>query len=208
MPDPLSQPSVPGVDHADIELGDVVLRRWRADHAEAFHRTVADNLDHLRPWMPWIAAEPVALAERRVLLQRWESEWDAGGDRHWGIFDGGRPIGSIGLMARVGVGALEMGYWLERASTGRGIVTRAARALTTVALGDPGIERVEIHHDRANVASGAVPRRLGYRLTEQRPDEITAPGESGVSCVWSMTAAEWGAGAPSADGPGVPPIGP
>jgi ribosomal-protein-serine acetyltransferase len=176
---------------AEIELPHAQLRRWRPADAEELAAVITANLDHLRPWMPWIAAEPMALSERLVLLQRWETEWDVGGDRHWAFVVDGRIAGSIGLMGRIGVGAVEMGYWLDARCTGRGIVTAAARAVTTVAFDNPRIQRVEIHHDKANRPSGAIPRRLGYEPVAERPEEITAPGESGTNCVWSMTAEAW-----------------
>jgi len=46
------------------------------------------------------------------------------------------------------------------------------------------VTRVEIHCDEANVASSAIPRKLGYRLdrVSQYPPE--APGESGQRQIW------------------------
>jgi len=48
------------------------------------------------------------------------------------------------------------------------------RLLTDAAFQIPGIERVEIHHDKANVASSGVPRKLGFELVEEVPDESRA----------------------------------
>jgi hypothetical protein len=41
-----------------------VLRRWRAQDAEALGRAVAQSIEHLRPWMAWIAEEPATLARQ------------------------------------------------------------------------------------------------------------------------------------------------
>jgi ribosomal-protein-serine acetyltransferase len=72
-------------------------------------------------------------------------------------------------------------------------VSTAARLLTDAALRSDGIDFVEIHHDRANVASGGVPRRLGYTLVAEVEDKITAPGEIGVKCRWRTTREQWAA---------------
>src|SRR5262249_60537312 len=66
----------------------------------------------------------------------------------------------------------------------RGFATAAAEALTSAALGLPGVRRVEIHCDEANVASAAIPRKLGYRLDRVVAHEPEAPGESGRRMIW------------------------
>jgi RimJ/RimL family protein N-acetyltransferase len=73
----------------------------------------------------------------------------------------------------------------------RGIATAAARLLTDTAFALPGVEYVEIHHDRANAASRAVPRRLGYELVGERPDPREAPAEVGIDCTWRIARAAW-----------------
>jgi ribosomal-protein-serine acetyltransferase len=177
---------------SSIPLGDAIeLRRWVVTDAETLSAVVADNVEHLRPWMPWVGDEPASIAARRHVLAEWQRAWDAGTDRHMGIFDDGRAIGSIAVMARVGIGAFEMGYWLDYRYTGRGIATRAARCVTSLALASPGIVRVEIHHDRANSASAGVPRRLGFTRVDEIAEAARAPGESGVTWIWEMTARRW-----------------
>jgi RimJ/RimL family protein N-acetyltransferase len=70
-------------------------------------------------------------------------------------------------------------------------MTAAARLLTDAAFEIPGIEQVHIHHDRANTASRGVPRRLGYELVEEKPDERAAPAEMGIDCCWAITRRAW-----------------
>jgi ribosomal-protein-serine acetyltransferase len=182
-PDPWTSP---------IPLGEAIeLRRWLVEDAETLSAAVADNVEHLRPWMPWVADEPAPIDARRRVLAEWQRAWDAGTDRHLGIFEGDQAIGSIAVMARVGVGAYEIGYWLDHRRTGRGIATLAARCVTTLALTSPGIVRVEIHHDRSNSASAGVPRRLGFTRVDEVAEPANAPGESGVSWIWEMTARRW-----------------
>jgi ribosomal-protein-serine acetyltransferase len=69
--------------------------------------------------------------------------------------------------------------------------TTAARLLTDTALTLPGITHVEIHHDKANVASAGVPRRLGFWLLAEVPDEIEAHAELGIECQWRMDYERW-----------------
>ncbi|MEP7026597.1 MAG: GNAT family N-acetyltransferase, partial [Actinomycetota bacterium] len=54
----------------------------------------------------------------------------------------------------------------------------------------PGIDRVEIVHDAENVASGAVPRKLGFTEIGRRPgppEEQQAAGRETIDVVWRLT---------------------
>ena len=163
-----------------------VLRRARPSDADAFARAVAENLDHLGPWMPWATPAAADAAVQRERLVAADATWDDGSDYEFAVLtaDERQLIGGCGLMRRIGPGGIEIGYWVHVDHTRRGHATAAALALTEAAWTLPGVERVEIHCDEANVASRAVPVRLGYRL--DRIDDVgaTAPGETGRSMVW------------------------
>ena len=174
-----------------IVLDDLVLRRWRRTDALALTAVVGANLDHLRPWMPWAGLEPISPEDRHALLGRWERAWETGDELNYGLFVERRVIGSCGLMRRIGPGGLEIGYWVDRDHQGRGYATRTAAALTDVAFALPGVEYVEVHHDVANVRSGAVPRRLGFTVVGDEPREVLAPAEAGTTRVWRMRRADW-----------------
>jgi RimJ/RimL family protein N-acetyltransferase len=161
------------------------------EDAEALSEAVTDSVEHLRPWMPWIAAEPLPMPERRAMVRRWSGQTSADEDHLFGIFLGGVVVGACGLHNRIGPGVREIGYWVRQGYTRRGVARAAAGLLTTRALAMTGIERVEIRHDKANVASAGVPRSLGYSFTGEWADGIEAPGEMGISCHWQMTAPAW-----------------
>jgi|SRR5215218_1955161 ribosomal-protein-serine acetyltransferase len=160
----------------------IELRHWREDDAEALERAVNESAEHLRPWMPWVGEEPAGVEARRA----WIAEAAAGDEEAFGIFEDGRVVGGAGLHPRIGEGGLEIGYWVHAAHIRRGVATEAVRQLIERAFADPAIDRVEIHHDIANVASGGVPTKLGFEHVRDRPDEPEAPGERGVERVWRL----------------------
>jgi RimJ/RimL family protein N-acetyltransferase len=165
----------------------VVLRRWRdtPEDARVVDRLVAEALDHLLPWMPWAASHDAGQAAAYVGLC--EVEWDTGLAYNYAITVDGAPAGSCGLMRRIGRGGLEIGYWVHPSFTRRGVATAAAGALVLQAFRLPGVGHVEIHHDAANTASGAVARRLGFTEVARCARGITAPGEVGVEVTWRLT---------------------
>lgn len=180
-----------------LEGEGLVLRRWQPDEAEAMHRAVVANVEHLRPWMAWIAFEPQTVDQRRALIEGWEQQWRDGGDVIYAIRDADAPtgpvIGGAGLHRRIGPGGLEIGYWVDVSHLRRGIATRASRLQTDAAFALADIDRVELRHDRGNLASRGVPAALGYRYLGEvpagRPD--TAPAECGVDGLWRVTRDQW-----------------
>ena len=111
------------------------------------------------------------------------SAGNSSGDRSGGNKDGAL-VGTIGLHCRAAEDVIEIGYWVAVGQTRRGYGTVAARAATSLAAALPGIRHVEIHCDEANLASAAIPRKLGYRLDRTEPHEPEAPGERGRRMIW------------------------
>ena len=169
----------------------LLLRRWVPDDAEALGRAVADSAEHLRPWMAWIAQEPLAVERRRAMLAEWEQDWAQGGDVILGVFLTGRIAGGCGLHRRIAPDGLEIGYWVHPAFLRRGLATRVASLLADAAFRLPGITHVEIHHDKANRASAGVPRKLGFECLGEVRDEPVAPGELGIEWRWRMDRDRW-----------------
>ena len=163
----------------------VTLRAWTPIDAAVLHELVLANLDHLRPWLPWTVDEPLTVDERRRSIETWDRARRDGGDAVYAITVHGRAVGCCGLHPRIARSGLEVGYWLAAAHTGRGHGTEAARLLTATALAIDGITHVEIHHDRANERSAAIPRRLGFVRVDERPSVVQrAPEGDGVTVVW------------------------
>lgn len=170
-----------------LRNGAVDLRRWQPDDAELAWQLVRASLDHLRPWLPW-ATDGYSLADSADYLRRCADGWADGSQFQYLILDQGEPAGSAGLMARIGAGGLEIGYWVHVAHIGRGVATAASAALTEAGLALPGIDRVEIHHDVGNLASGRVPAKLGYTDTGTAPSSFEpAPADCGTVRIWRLT---------------------
>jgi ribosomal-protein-serine acetyltransferase len=169
----------------------LAIRPWQANDAPALSVAITESIDHLRPWMSWIATEPRSLADRQSMIARWEKERRAGGDMVFGMFIGAVVVGGCGLHRRLGSDGLEIGYWVHAAHVRRGYAARVAAMLTSVAFSFPEIELVEIHCDRANHASQGVPRRLGFTLVGQHTKPVQAPNETGIDDVWRVTRSDW-----------------
>ena len=142
----------------------LVIRCWEPRDAPLMKEAIDSSLDHLRPWMPWAADEPQPLAAKVALLRRFRGQFDLGQDFVYGLFssDESEVVGGSGLHTRAGEGALEIGYWIRVSRARQGLATEATSALTRVAFDVCEVDRVQIRVDPTNVASLAIPLRLGF----------------------------------------------
>ncbi|HEX2997216.1 MAG TPA: GNAT family protein, partial [Anaerolineales bacterium] len=73
-----------------------------------------------------------------------------------------RLLGGTGLHPRIGENQLEIGYWIHKDFINQGLVTESTAALIKVAFELIHVHKLEIHCDPANLASAAIPRKLGF----------------------------------------------
>lgn len=157
-----------------IESDHVFVRRWTRTDADAMENVITASLEHLRPWMAWARREPLSIEARLRLFEKWDRYWASGNGAVYAIEVAGEIVGGCSLHRRVGPGGLDLGYWLGRDGTGRGIASHATAALTDAAFTVDDVDFVQVSHTRANVSSGAVAQRLGFvDVTGEQEDAIT-----------------------------------
>ena len=169
----------------------LVLRRWRVSDMEILRDAIQDSIEHLRPWMSWIEFEPLSDRDRIALIRRWEDDWKAGQEVVFGAFLEDQVVGGCGFHRRASPQTLEIGYWVHVDHLRRGYASEMARILTSAAFKVPEIERVEIHHDKANTRSGAIPDALGYHLDGESKVDPHAPATIGIDVAWFITKIGW-----------------
>lgn len=170
-----------------LDAGQITLERWTVDRAEDLDRAIRESLPELRAFMFWASADHDFDATKGY-LERSRDEWDNGENYNYAMLTPeGEVVGSCGLMSRQGPGVLEIGYWVHSAHAGKGYATAAALALTEAGLAWPGIDRVEIHHDVDNPASGRVAAKAGFRELGPVEAERKAPRDTGTHLVWACS---------------------
>lgn len=149
-----------------IQTKRLLIRCYNPSDAPLLAEAVTASVKHLRPWMPWAHAEPEPIEEKFQRLKRFRGLFDLGQDFIYGIFspDDTKLLGGTGLHTRLGEGALEVGYWIHKDYTDQGLVTESTAALIKVAFELIHVHRIEIHCDPENLASAAIPRKLGFTL--------------------------------------------
>ncbi|MBB5122070.1 GCN5 family acetyltransferase [Streptomyces eurocidicus] len=171
----------------------------------------------LCPLEPWQAEEFLAHVDRgREFIGRYNGLPDAVTDlesagaflrtyaeraaadtgRLHGIRADGTLVGAV-LFRRLDVaqGIAEAGCWLEPSAVGRGLVTRAVRAIIDWAVEERGIHRVEWWVSAGNEPSIAVARRLGMTKDGVLRESYLYRGKRHDEEIWSVLAPDWRAAA-------------
>jgi ribosomal-protein-serine acetyltransferase len=168
-----------------IDAGPITLQRWTVDLAHGLDQAINESLPELMRFMPWASADHDLEATTGYLVQS-RGEWEGGESFSYAMrTPQDEVVGGCGLMSRRGLDVYEVGYWVHSAHAGRGYATAAAAALTEVGLDQPGIDRIEIHHDIENPASGRVAAKAGFCEVGPVEAEKKAPGDSGTHLVWA-----------------------
>ena len=147
-----------------IETKRLLVRCYNPSDAPLLAQSITENVEHLRPWMAWVHNEPEPIEEKVRRLKTFRGMFDLGQNFVYGIFDPGntRLLGGTGLHPRLGENELEIGYWIHKDFINRGLITESTAALVKVAIELLNVHRIEIHCDPANLASAAIPRKLGF----------------------------------------------
>jgi ribosomal-protein-serine acetyltransferase len=170
------------------------LRLFEEADAEELSALIDANRGHLTPWMPWAAGSTPESTLEFIRLTRRQI---AGNDGlQTAIVAGGRIAGAVGFHGIAWENrSTSIGYWLDAGHQGRGIMTRAVRALVDQALSGWKLNRVEIRAAPDNHRSRAIPQRLGFH-EEGVLREVEHVGERYFDAVvYAMLAAEWPASA-------------
>ena len=164
-----------------ITAGGLVLSAPTGDDTDAFARICAEP--SIAAWTTIPTGFTRNDAQRLVTVATKEG-WRTGAHPMWAVRPGRglEPIGMVSLTARP-FGTWEIGYWTSEAARGRGLTTRAVRALVDAALDPDGgiaaqrlLWRAEVHDGVPNWASWRIAWRLGFRK-QGRLRSAAADGE-------------------------------
>ena len=172
------------------------LRPWAPSDAPQLLPVLERNQSHLEPWIPPHVAAPGSLAVLASRLSGFAEDFAAGRAFRYALvaLDDGRLLGEADLFPRDASGRVplanadrvELGYWLDRAATGRGFATEAAGALLELARTLEHVTRAEIRCETKNEPSRKVPLRLGFTLSATVPDvSVTAKARPVTLEVWT-----------------------
>jgi RimJ/RimL family protein N-acetyltransferase len=155
----------------ELTTARLLLRCYRPGDGAMYWQMLRANREHLYEFLP-----PNLLAlsneeEAEVVIRRLTADWQLRQLFIFGVWEkaSGSYAGETYLAnADWHVPCIELGYFLVKAFTGKGIATEMARATIAFAFEQLRVARVELHCAATNEASMKVAERCGFRLEGQQ----------------------------------------
>ncbi|HWG09441.1 MAG TPA: GNAT family protein [Solirubrobacteraceae bacterium] len=138
------------------------LRALEEDDAQELHALIERNRSRLARWIHWARGQTPQ--DTHAFIGRARRMEQEGSGLSRGVLCCGRLAGVVGITVDRANRSAAIGYWLDEASEGRGVMTAAVAALADDGFDRWRLRRVEIRADVENVASRAVAERLGFEL--------------------------------------------
>ncbi|HEY9367217.1 GNAT family protein [Streptomyces sp.] len=159
-------------DRVDASSG-LVLRRWKTEDARAVMTAFADPLMHSQSSE---LVDSVQAAERWITARG--DQWAADSAYSFAVVDGGGLV-----LGQVCVGRVDrrhatgwVSYWTTATARGRGIGSRACRAVARWAFDDAELFRLELGHRLNNPASCGVARAAGFAVEGRQRQKLEYDG--------------------------------
>jgi ribosomal-protein-serine acetyltransferase len=172
-----------------IDLGEgAAIRLLVPRDALVVFETVDRNRGRLRPWLGWVD-RTLGPEDTRAFIDLTIST--QGREFAYGIYVDDSFVGAIGLHTDLEHRSAMIGYWIDEEHEGRGLVTKASRALMDVAFRDLALHRVWLTADPMNSRSCAVAERLGLRLEGIRREDTYTDGLFRDTALYAVLEDEW-----------------
>jgi ribosomal-protein-alanine N-acetyltransferase len=163
--------------------GDVSLRPLRQSDARRWREVRRRNVDWLRPWEATLPLEAVregdAIPTFAMMVRRLRREAREGRTMPWALTYRGDLVGqvTVGGIAWGSLRAAYVGYWIDNAVAGRGIMPTSVAMALDHCFDALLLHRVEINIRPENAASLRVVEKLGLRLEGERSAYLHIDGD-------------------------------
>lgn len=167
------------------------LRQIVPSDADALFGVADRNRGYLREWLPWVDKTHSAY-DVREFIARITEQYESNLGPNAGIWLDGNLVGSVGAHPIDWNNRhCSIGYWLDAACQGRGIMTRCCANLLDFLFDNSGLHRITIQCGTGNRKSCAIPQRLGF-AREGVMHEAEWVNDRWVDLVvWGMLDRDW-----------------
>lgn len=161
---------------------DSSLHLKQLDPSDAAHMfsLVNKNRTYLGKWLSWVD-ETKSIQDMDEFIASMIEKRISGSEYGYGIVVDGVLVGHISLMHISDENEPEIGYWIAKSASGKGITTKAAKVLTDFGFSTLKLAKIIIKADPDNLPNNKVAEKLGYELERIEGD----PRIENPANVWS-----------------------
>ena len=142
---------------------EIALKLVMPNDAEEVFEMIERNREHLREWLGWVDISTDISVTYQIIdinLRKFANHEAL----DTAIVYNGKIVGKVSINSiNYANKTAQIGYMLDEKYEGRGIVTRAVKAMTDIAMFEYDLHKVEIWAAEGNTKSRAIPERLGFR---------------------------------------------
>lgn len=154
-------------------------------------KLVDENRRHLRTWLPWV--DNLLFPQQYVpVIRQWLFEYVNGTGLRAGIYFRGKLAGCVEL---AGIDFYNrqatIGYFLGKNHEGKGVMTRAVKALIDFSFLRLRLNRLEIRAGEKNARSRAVAERLGFTMEGMNRQGEFLHGRYQDVAIYGLLREEW-----------------
>ncbi|GAA2270591.1 MULTISPECIES: GNAT family N-acetyltransferase [Kitasatospora] len=181
----------------ELHLGDVTLRPIRVRDQRAWQEANRRNRDWLRRWEATVPpAQPGRMSGSRPtyrqMVRYLRGEAAAGRILPFVVLYRGELVGqlTVGSITWGSMCSANVGYWIDEAVAGRGIMPTAVALSVDYCFAVLGLHRIEVCIRPENGPSRRVVEKLGFRSEGMRPRYLHIDGDWRDHLVYALTAEE------------------
>lgn len=160
------------MNHESIRL-DKHLRlvQLRPDQADRLFELTDRNRTYLGEFLPWVPLVKTVDDSRKHIHETLENR-EKGTAYTYAMELDGKVVGDVSLR-NIDDAARppEIGYWVSPDHSGKGLTTRAVKALTDLGINSLGLDKIVIKANPENVASNKVAEKAGYTLVGHESED-------------------------------------
>lgn len=141
----------------------IILKLLTLEDAQSIFNAINENRDHLRKWLPFIDSTieiKDTYAFVKSIVDDVERRQEIFTINYNSVFAGLIGLKDIDYLNR----KVELGYWLTKEMTGKGIVSKSVEKIMIFCFNELGLNRIQIKCGVGNLKSSAIPKSFGFTL--------------------------------------------
>lgn len=157
--------------HESIRVDDdLELRVLEETEARTLFILTDNNRDYLAQYLPWVD-DTTSVRDSLIFIRMMRNLRTKNREFGFGIRFRNELVGHISLMHVSDEQTPEIGYWIDKNISGKGITSRAAEAVTDFGLHTLQLDKIVIRARIDNTASNKIAEKIGYSFTDCIPGD-------------------------------------